>query len=323
MSGTGFKSEAAKAALLFSPRMQSLYEEAQRCARHCRAILIEGETGTGKELLARAIHAFSVRAQAALVVENCSSLQEELAESELFGYRKGAFSGADRDRSGLFDIADGGALFLDELQDLSPAVQGKLLRVLETGEFRRVGAQETTRVDVIFIGAMSARASILRDDFQNRFDYRFRIPPLRERREEIEPFARHFAFEAEVDFDLANTTAIDEEAIELLTAQEWPGNVRQLRKAIRRTLLRSGCLSANALRDELTRDEGVFISASLSQDADLLRRYGSDYPQKLAVAVQSPENLDQIAASMNTTRRTLTKHLQILGLPTRGARRRR
>lgn len=203
-------------------------------------VLVFGESGTGKELIAQAIHDRSPRANRESVAIDCSALQETLFESELFGHERGAFTGADRQKRGLIEEAAASTLFLDEIGDIGPAIQAKLLRVMETGSFRRLGGNKTLTADVRFIAATNrdiagmSRAGNFRSDLYFRLSrFVITVPPLRERREDIEPLARHFLTM------LSRTTlmTLTKDALGLLTAYDWPGNVRELRNAIERAII--------------------------------------------------------------------------------------
>ena len=201
-------------------------------------VLVLGETGTGKELVARAVHDQSLRADMPYVAINCGALPESLIESELFGHRKGAFTGADEQRVGLFEVADGGTLFLDEIGELPMSMQSKLLRVLESGEVRRVGDNESFTVDVRVICATHKPLEEMVHEDQFREDLMFRIntfeiniPPLRERIEDIQELSRHLL--GRLRFPAASKEKpISPEALELLQAHVWPGNVRELANVI-------------------------------------------------------------------------------------------
>lgn len=198
-------------------------------------VLILGETGTGKELVARNIYQQSKRADMPFVPVNCGALSENLVESELFGHRKGAFTGADRDHKGLFEVANGGTLFLDEVGELNKNIQVKLLRFLESGEIRRVGENEPFRTNVRILCATNRdlRFMIKEDDFREDLFFRIntfeiRLPPLRERRPDIPELARHLlARAARRPFDQI-ADLLTPEAIDVLLEHEWPGNVREL-----------------------------------------------------------------------------------------------
>ncbi|HEV7283044.1 MAG TPA: sigma-54 dependent transcriptional regulator [Pirellulaceae bacterium] len=201
-------------------------------------VLILGETGVGKELVAQAVHKKSLRAEKPFVAINCGALPETLIESELFGHKRGAFTGADEHRIGLFEMADGGTLFLDEIGELPKAMQAKLLRALESGEIRRVGANETTKVDVRIICATHRNLAdmVEQGDFREDLMYRIntfelRIPPLRERTTDIPQLARHLLKRCRPSL-ADGEEAFTKEALDLLCAHSWPGNVRELANVV-------------------------------------------------------------------------------------------
>jgi DNA-binding NtrC family response regulator len=221
-----------------SPQMQAIFERIQQVARSRATVLITGESGTGKELAARAIHQASGRAERRFVPVNCSALTESLLESELFGHERGAFTGAYKQKKGYFEIADGGTIFLDEIAETNSATQVKLLRILETREFERVGGTATIRVDVRLVAATNADLGRLVEQGRFREDlyYRLRvvtihIPPLRERKEDVPLLIRHFVEELARE-NGKPSLSIDREAVEVLARQDWPGNVRHLRNTV-------------------------------------------------------------------------------------------
>ncbi|MCU0867412.1 MAG: sigma-54 dependent transcriptional regulator [Planctomycetes bacterium] len=215
-----------------SPVMQAVVELVVRVARSRATVLVCGESGTGKERIAALVHERSDRAQRAFVKLNCAAIPEALLESELFGHEAGSFTGAARRREGRFELADGGTLFLDEIGEMSPAMQSKLLRVLQEGEFERVGGNRTLRVDVRIVAATNRdlEAEVRAGRFRQDLLYRLAVvpvtlPPLRERRDEIVPLARHF---------LRPGMSFDAGAEAALRDWPWPGNVRELQNVVQR-----------------------------------------------------------------------------------------
>ena len=215
----------------------------RKVAKSNTTVLVRGETGTGKELIAGAIHHNSHRASRNFVKVNCAALQENLLESELFGHEKGAFTGADKQRIGRFEQADGGTLFLDEIGDMSANTQGKILRVLQEHEFERLGGTRTLKVDVRLIAATNRDLSTMVESGTFREDLYYRLnvvmiemPPLRERKEDIATlagfFVRRFSGELKKKMD-----GLDPEALKLLMRYHWPGNIRELENAIERAML--------------------------------------------------------------------------------------
>jgi DNA-binding NtrC family response regulator len=225
-----------------SSGMKEVLERVERAAPTDSPVLVQGESGTGKELVARAIHQLSLRKERPFVEFNCSAVQDTLVESELFGHQRGAFTGAIERRLGLMEAADGGTMFLDEIADMSAAVQAKVLRALQSGEIRRVGDTRTTRVDVRIVAATNKDLSALVESGAFREDLFYRLntvvlhlPPLRDRRDDIEPLVRHFLSTLAVRG--RNVDGMSPEAIEVLRAHRWPGNVRELKNVIEAMLI--------------------------------------------------------------------------------------
>ncbi len=225
------------------PAMQKVYKAIGRVARQEITVLILGESGTGKELVARAIYQHSKRGNLPFLAINCAAIPESLLESELFGHEKGAFTGADRQRIGKFEQCTGGTVFLDEVGDMSPLTQVKLLRFLQEQAFERVGSNQTIQTDVRVIAATNADLEQMVSEGHFRQDLFFRLnvfpirlPPLRERGDDlpllIEHFARRFALELE-----RPVQAIAPEAMEILRRHPWPGNVRELQSALKQAIL--------------------------------------------------------------------------------------
>jgi two-component system response regulator AtoC len=226
-----------------SGALEQVLTVVRKVAKSNTTVLVRGETGTGKELIAGAVHHNSHRAARSFIKVNCAALQENLLESELFGHEKGAFTGADKQRIGRFEQADGGTLFLDEIGDMSPNTQAKILRVLQEHEFERLGGTRTIRVDVRLIAATNrdlpamVEAGTFREDLYYRLNVvTIQMPSLRERKDDIPPlaafFIRRFGGELKKKID-----GLDPDAVKLLMRYNWPGNIRELENAIERAML--------------------------------------------------------------------------------------
>jgi two-component system response regulator AtoC len=247
-----------------SPRMQQLYALIQQVAPARSNILIVGETGTGKELVARAIHQASGRS-GLFVPINCAAIPADLLESELFGHQKGAFTGAHRDRMGKFELANGGTVFLDEITEMSMALQAKLLRVLQEGSVERLGAQRAVKVDLRIVAASNRNLQQAVDEGVMRQDLFFRlnvvrvdVPPLRDRREDIQLLAEHFLHKYSTELGRPVPT-LTEAAISNLRAYGWPGNVRELENLMERAavLCRGKTIEPQHLPLDMNRDQAV------------------------------------------------------------------
>src|SRR5436305_6466193 len=233
------------------------------------SVRITGESGTGKELVANAIHRLSLRAEGSFIDLNCAAFQESLLESELFGYEAGAFSGAKGRKLGLWELADNGTIFLDEVTELPPQLQSKLLRAIETNSFFRVGAVRKVQVNVRIVAATNRDIAEVTSDGRFRADLLYRVnsfqinlPPLRERPEDVEPLTEHLLKQ------LAGPTAPDltPEALAALRSYSWPGNVRQLRNTLERAVLLSndGRITTSALPPEIVSPASVFRPATVA-----------------------------------------------------------
>jgi DNA-binding NtrC family response regulator len=226
-----------------SVAMQEVLNTIRKAAPSNAAILIQGETGTGKELIAEALHRNSNRREAAFVKMNCAALPESLLESELFGHERGAFTGADRQRIGRFELANGGTLFLDEIGNMSQGIQAKVLRAIQEQEFERVGGTQTIKVDVRLVAASNrdlARAmeqGTFREDLYYRLNVvNIVVPPLRERKEDIEALAEHFVGKYATELT-KKVVGLSPESLRVLRRYNWPGNVRELENTIERAVL--------------------------------------------------------------------------------------
>jgi serine/threonine-protein kinase PknK len=259
-----------------SPGMLELFRLLDRVTDTNLPVVVEGESGTGKELVARAIHFHGPRKDHAFVSENCAAIPETLLESTLFGHVRGAFTGADRDARGLFAVANGGTLFLDEVAEMSAAMQGKLLRVLQNGEYHRVGSERPEKVDVRVIVATNKNLSQMVEDGTFRKDLFYRLsvvrihlPPLRERREDIPLLLRHFLEKAPPGSG-GKPKGVDPSAIEKLCGYGWPGNVRELENEI----ARAGAFAADSISvADLSPhiQAGQDVSETVHSDSDNLR----------------------------------------------------
>ncbi|MEM8609005.1 MAG: sigma-54 dependent transcriptional regulator [Myxococcota bacterium] len=244
-----------------SPVMSALFAQLEKVAPTNGRVLITGESGTGKELIARAIHRLSPRADAAFVKVNCAAIPAELIESELFGYERGAFTGAQGRKKGMFELANEGTLFLDEIGDMSASAQAKVLRALQSGEISRVGSEASIAVDVRVLAATNKNLEVEVQEGRFREDLYFRLnvvpivsPPLRDRKGDIPLLAKGFLRE----FSIANglrEKPIEDDVLEALAERPWPGNVRELRNVVERMAILSG---DRIVFDDLP-DEGVLI----------------------------------------------------------------
>ncbi|MEW6744343.1 MAG: sigma 54-interacting transcriptional regulator [Planctomycetota bacterium] len=308
-----------------SPKMRLLLAQLDRITDSSFPVLIQGESGTGKELVARMLHFNGPRRAKALQALNCAAFPEALVEAELFGYRRGAFTGADGDRAGVFEVADGGTLFLDEIGDMSTEVQKKLLRVLQSGEFYRLGDREARRVDVRVIAATHrdlhdlVANGLFREDLFFRLNVlRIVIPPLRERPEDVPLLFEHF--QRQIAEQLGRPPlSVTREAMDALTAYEWPGNVRELENETRNLL----CFAGERARVELgdlpdrfrrsTPPEESVGALSLREQVEQLER------RTIAQALRATRGNKAAAARLlGMTPRNLFKKLQRLGLSPRG-----
>jgi two-component system, NtrC family, response regulator AtoC len=235
-----------------SPAMKRVYEQVSRVAATAVTVLVQGESGTGKELVAQTIHSLSRRRGRPFLAINCGAISPHLMESEIFGHEKGSFTGANRQHLGFFERAHGGTLFLDEITEMPADLQVKLLRVLETGTFNRVGSTETQRADVRVLGATNrvperaVTEGKLREDLLYRLNvFPIRLPPLRERREDVALLADHFL--AEICKAESKEKRFSKSAYERLNKYDWPGNVRELRNVVQRAFVMA---SGGTITDE-------------------------------------------------------------------------
>lgn len=321
--------------------IQSLRQEVDVVAQSDLAVLITGETGVGKELVARHLHAQSSRSDAPLVHVNCAALPENLVESELFGHTKGAFSGATQDRAGKFELADGGTLFLDEIGEMPLAMQPKLLRALQSGEVQRVGSDRHHQVNVRIVAATNrdlareVAAGRFRADLYHRLSvYPIEVPPLRDRERDVLLLAGHFLEQARRRGGLSGVR-LDESARRALQSYEWPGNVRELEHLISRAVLRAGAaayhhgntprvVNIDAALLELKTATGALMerSPTLSQaDATLLQyqslRHATDDFQRHVITetlARHNGNQSRAAKELGIDRGNFSRLVKRLGL---------
>lgn len=277
------RSIRATALVFADPRSQEIHERMRRLAASDATVLIVGETGTGKELIARELHRVSPRAAGPFIAVNCAALPEHLVESELFGHEKGAFTGAAGQKKGWFEAASGGTLFLDEVGDLPLATQVKILRVLQEREISRVGSRSSIPIDVRFLAATNVnleeavRAGRFREDLYYRLNVaRLNLPPLRERKGDILPLAGYFLRLYQERLGLAPVTLSDAAAAALLN-YPWPGNIRELENIIQQALL--------VMRDNVVQPRDLNLTGYR-----LFKEPGGDAPQPSASPAPLPED---------------------------------
>lgn len=308
-----------------SRKMAKLIQLAGRIAPSQATVLIQGETGTGKELLARLIHNLSARSDKPLIAVNCAAMPETLLESELFGHEKGAFTGAIQRRIGRFEQAEGGTLFLDEIGELSLPVQVKLLRFLQEREFQRVGGERTHKADVRIISAthQDLDARVKEGTFREDLFYRINvihmeIPPLRERREDIAPLLEHFTRKFAVE-NHRKIEGISREAVDLLTRYDYPGNVRELENIIERAVV--VCRSHVISREDLAFPEAFNPEAGPTAETDpippgeTLQQAVENLERRMIgdALLQSGTNQSQAARQLGLSERMLRYKLKKYG----------
>jgi DNA-binding NtrC family response regulator len=299
------------AAIIASDKMHRIVTLAKRVAPSNAAVLITGESGSGKEVIARALHHHSQRSEKSWIDINCAALPENLLESELFGHEKGAFSGADSTKPGLFELADGGTLFLDEIGDLDLRMQVKLLRVLDGAPYYRLGGIRKVSVDVRIVTATNQDLQLavsqgrFRSDLYHRLSQiTIAVPPLRERPDDILPLAEHFL--------AAQNPALhfNAEASERLRAHSWPGNVRELRNVV----VRAGVLTLGL---EITADDlpEEFSRGSFSSDLKGFSMLPDLERNAIAQALETSRGHQQRAADrLGISKRTLQRKIKSYGL---------
>jgi Nif-specific regulatory protein len=306
-----------------SPAMQRLLTQLRKVVDTRATVCIEGETGTGKELIATAVHYQSSRRDKMFVAQNCAALPENLLESELFGHRKGAFTSADADKKGLFEIADGGTLFLDEIGEMPLSLQAKVLRVLQEGTIRALGATRERQVDVRIICATNRdlASEVEKGRFRQDLYYRLmvfpiRLPPLRERREDIPPLAEHFLARYRQEFR-QEVPGFAQDALDALCAYHWPGNIRELENEVQRLVIQTepgAWIEVSDLSPRLRKVEGTLAriapkKGTLKEMIEQVERW------LLAEALrENDNNKTRTAQALGITREGLHKKLSKFGM---------
>ena len=307
--------------------MRSLKNMALRVAQTDSTVLITGETGTGKELAARQVHTVSERRMAPLITVNCAAIPDTLIESELFGYEKGAFTGATSNHIGLIEAADGGTLFLDEIGELPLAAQARLLRFLQEGEIRQIGSVVTKRVNVRLICAthrdlaqLAAKNDFRKDLFYRIDVLRLDVPPLRDRGEDIIDMAQWFIEQLAVKLGVP-PRPLDLLSQRLISGHHWPGNVRELQNVIERALVMSTGPTlqidlpseANAVKPSLSEPPASPSSTEVIESSDELSL--EDYFQRFVLEHQEAMNETELAQKLGISRNCLWERRQRFGIP--------
>jgi DNA-binding NtrC family response regulator len=299
-----------------SPELKELIEDVRKITDTRSNVLLLGETGTGKELFARVIHNNSSRREMPFIPINCSVIPENLLESELFGHQKGAFTGAVTSKKGLFEEADGGTVFLDEIGDINPYFQTKLLRVLEDQIIRPVGSTKSMKVDVRIVAATNRdlESAVKNGDFREDLFYRIntitlRIPPLRERKEDIPLLAKHFLLKYSLELQ-KDVTGISGEALSRMNKYQWPGNVRELQNVIERAIL----ITDNKKIETDNLPESIRAGISFSESSINKKLSIEDYTKAFIMKYQSRYNEQQIAGMLGITRKSLWEKRKRWGL---------
>jgi PAS domain S-box-containing protein len=301
--------------VIASPVMHKFMGMVDRVAGHTETVLIIGETGTGKELVARTIHESSYRSKNALVDINCAALPEHLVESELFGYEKGAFSGADSSKPGLFELADKSTIFLDEIGELQPQIQVKLLRVLDGMPYYRLGGHRKITVNVRVVAAtnqdleLAVKEGRFRKDLFHRLSqFQLRVPPLRERPEDVAALARHFLKLK------SSARTVSTDALAALQAHVWPGNVRELRNLVAKFAMSAddGQITADEVMAELRQDGPAATPVRTALPTDNLENM--EEQMIIRALERSGGHRSQAAEHLGISRRTLSRKLREYGI---------
>ena len=300
-----------------SEKITLLFKMIKDIAPTNTTVLIQGENGTGKELIANAIHFNSPNVKKPFIKLNCGVLAESLLESELFGHVKGAFTGAIKDKIGRFEMANGGTLFLDEIGDITPNMQVKLLRVLQEGEFERVGGTETLKVDVRIIAATNKNLEeeIITNNFRQDLYYRLNVipvlvPPLRERQDDVKLLVEHFLAKFNAIYN-KNISGLDEKIMETLEEYEWPGNIRELENVLERAVVlnKSNKLSLEDFPDKIIKRQRTAVEFS---EEDGLSQAVNEYEKSLIISELEKNNGNkfQTALKLKINRSTFMSKLK-------------
>jgi len=307
-----------------SPAMRKVIELVKKIIPTDTTVLLQGETGTGKELIARAIHYNGPRQKKLFVAQNCAALPDTLLESELFGHKKGAFTDASADKKGLFALADGGTIFLDEIGDTSPAMQQRLLRVLQEGEIHPLGSTRTVRVDVRIISATNRDlyGAVRRGEFREDLFYRLNVfpitlPPLRDRREDIPPLVNHFVRKYAMKMG-KQIRGVSAEAMAVLVGRNYPGNVRELENMVERAVVLADDgneITVESLRSE-ARSETVWTGAVPGAPLGTLKETTAALEKQLITQAleETGGNISQAANLLGLSRLGLYKKIERLGV---------
>jgi two-component system response regulator HupR/HoxA len=305
-----------------SPAMEAVYDLTERVLKSDVSVLLTGQTGTGKEMLARVIHFSGHRKDGPFVAQNCGAIPQELLESELFGHRKGSFTGATEDRPGLFETADGGTVFLDEIGETTPQMQIRLLRVLQEGEIRRVGETRDRKVDVRVVAATNRdlRQEVSEGRFREDLFFRLNVfpihlPRLSERHEDVPALASHFL----KTYAAGRKARFTAEALDLLCRYDWPGNVRELENEVQRALLIAGDndrLGPDVLSEQVRGEEsGASSTIAVSQAGDLRDAQARLEKAMIAQALKRHDgNRTHAARALGVSRWGLVQKIQKYGL---------
>ena len=317
------------------PAMQTLFEHIRKVAPTDSTVLVLGETGTGKEIVARSVHRHSVRADKTLISVNCAAIPDTLIESELFGYEKGAFTGANASRMGLIEAADGGTLFLDEIGELPMEAQARLLRFIQEGEIRRIGSVHSRKVNVRLICAthrnlhsLAAEGGFRQDLFYRINVLQLALPPLRERGKDILHLAEHL-LNTQVERLGKTPMRLSPRAIQAITTYQWPGNVRELEHAIERAVILTDCdeidnealgidlelVNINRLRGQPRIGHQQQPRKSSSSNDPMEDLSLEDYFQRFVMEHQDSMSETELAQKLGVSRKCLWERRQRLGIP--------